>query len=65
VWSAVHLDLPRHDERPFQYAGRYLKWSMLGLFGPELVIWAAWRQHISARILTKSIREVCERSVYP
>lgn len=58
VWSAVHLDLPKHDEHQFHYGCRYLKWSLLGLLGPELVIWAAWRQHISARVLTKSIHEV-------
>jgi hypothetical protein len=58
IWSAIHLDLPKHDERQFQYALRYLKWSVLGLFGPELVIWAAWRQHISARVLSQSIQEV-------
>ena len=58
VWSAVHLDLPKHDEHQVRYAYRYLKWSILGVFGPELIIWAAWRQYISARALTKYIREV-------
>jgi hypothetical protein len=62
VWSAIHLDLPKHDEHQFRYACRYLKWSLLGLFGPEIVIWAAWRQQISARILTRSMHEVCASS---
>ena len=58
VWSSVHLNLPKHDESDFEYSWRYFKWSLLGIFGPELVIWAAWRQFISARALTKSIRSV-------
>lgn len=58
VWSAVHLNLPQTDESPSEYSYRYLKWSILGVFGPELVIWAAWRQYISARSLTKFIHEV-------
>lgn len=61
VWSAMHLNLPTTDESPSEYSYRYLKWSILGIFGPELVIWAAWRQYLSARCLTKTIREVCLR----
>ncbi|KAJ2965637.1 hypothetical protein NQ176_g10522 [Zarea fungicola] len=45
------------DESPSEYSYRYLKWSILGVFGPELVIWAAWRQYISARSLTNFIHE--------
>lgn len=58
VWSAVHLDLPRHGEGSTQYTWRYLKWSLLGVFGPELLIWIAWRQYISARCLTAAVEEV-------
>lgn len=58
VWSAVHLDLPKYNEGSTQYTLRYLKWSLMGIFGPELLIWVAWRQYISARELTKSVKEV-------
>ncbi|EGR45485.1 uncharacterized protein TRIREDRAFT_68358, partial [Trichoderma reesei QM6a] len=58
VWSAIHLDLPPYGESDIEYTYRYLKWGVLGIFGPELVIWAAWRQFISARTLTKFIKEV-------
>ncbi|KAL7812696.1 hypothetical protein V8C44DRAFT_329024 [Trichoderma aethiopicum] len=57
VWSAIHLDLPPYGESDIEYTYRYLKWSMLGIFGPELVIWAAWRQFISARTLTNFVKE--------
>lgn len=58
VWSAMHLDLPPYGETDIEYTCRYLKWSVLGIFGPELVIWAAWRQFISARTLTNFIKKV-------
>lgn len=58
VWSAVHLNLPKYKEGENEYAYRYLKWSILGIFGPELVIWAAWRQYMSAQSLTRAIKEV-------
>ena len=58
VWSAVHLDLPEQGESKTHYTFKYVKWSILGIFGPELLIWVAWRQFISARTLTKSIQEV-------
>lgn len=64
VWSAIHLDLPPHGETDIEYTYRYLKWSVLGIFGPELVIWAAWRQFISARTLTKFIKEVVQTLGY-
>ncbi|KAK7943071.1 uncharacterized protein PG986_012184 [Apiospora aurea] len=57
VWSAVHLNLPRHGETDLEFMYRNLKWSILGIFGPELVIWAAWRQLLSARSLTRRVKE--------
>ncbi|ORY58714.1 uncharacterized protein BCR38DRAFT_352335 [Pseudomassariella vexata] len=61
VWSAVHLNLPKCNEKDLKYTWRYFKWSMLGVFGPELVVWTAWRQYISARALTKMVKEVRKR----
>lgn len=57
VWSATHLDLPKRNESQNGYTLRYLKWSIVGLFGPELLIWVAWRQYLSARVLTQFVKE--------
>lgn len=56
VWSTVHLNLPKPTESSLEHTWRYLKWSLLGIFGPEFVIWTAWRQHISARALANNIK---------
>lgn len=58
VWSAIHLDLPKPGESSTQYTVRYFKWSIVGLFAPEILIWVAWRQYLSARVLTQSVHEV-------
>ena len=56
IWSAIHLNLPLRDESSFNYTWRYFKWSIIGLFGPELVVWTAWRQYISARAVRTESR---------
>lgn len=56
VWSSVHLNLPKPNEGSLEYTWRYIKWSLLGIVGPELVMWTAWRQFISARSLASKIR---------
>lgn len=58
VWSALHLDIPRRDESSWAIRSRHLKWSVVGLLGPELLIWVAWRQYISAHVLSKAVQEV-------
>lgn len=64
VWSSVHLNLPKYEESDIEYMWRYFKWSIMGVFGPELVIWTAWRQYISARALTTSIKDVLFPTYY-
>lgn len=58
VWSALHLDVPKQGESAWVLKSRYLRWSVVGLLGPELLIWVAWRQYISARVLSKSVHKV-------
>ncbi len=51
VWSAMHLDIPPHEESSLQTWGRNIKWGLIGIFAPELVVFAAWRQNNSAKEL--------------
>lgn len=48
VYSAVHLNIPPKGEPAWKMRCRELKWCIIGLFGPELVVYAAWRQWSSA-----------------
>ena len=57
VWSAVHLSIPRRNEKAFRHTLQYMKWCIVGIFGPELVVFAAWRQYISAQALQKETED--------
>ena len=57
VWSAVHLSIPKRDETSFQHTLQYVKWSIMGIFGPELLVFAAWRQYISAQALLREVED--------
>jgi hypothetical protein len=60
VWSAMHLNIPPHEELPAQTLMRNFKWGLIGVFGPELVVFAAWRQYNSAKELHAEVRRQTE-----
>jgi hypothetical protein len=56
-WSVMHLNLPAKSSTNTEKLIPYLYWCVIGIFGPELAIWAAWRQLLSARALKREIGE--------
>ena len=44
VYSAMHLNVPPYRESSLHFWFRTCKWGLLGVFGPELVIFLAWKQ---------------------
>ncbi|MCJ1312302.1 hypothetical protein MMC25_005976 [Agyrium rufum] len=51
VWSSMHLNVPTKESSEIsRWMNRFL-WLFWGIFGPELVVWIAWRQFDSARTL--------------
>ena len=57
VYTAVHLNVPRNAEGYFKGLFREIQWCILGLFAPELILYAAWRQLASARQLYSEVEE--------
>jgi hypothetical protein len=53
----MHLNLPAKSSSNTEKLVPYLYWRVIGIFGPELAIWAAWRQLMSARALKREIEE--------
>lgn len=51
VWSAMHLNIPPRGETEAQIWIKNLKWGLVGVVAPELVVFAAWRQYNSAKAL--------------
>ena len=65
VWSAMHLNIPSAREGNIQYWLRTIKWVLIGIFGPELVVFAAWRQYVSARAMQSLENTFPENSCQP
>ncbi|PSN66377.1 hypothetical protein BS50DRAFT_526400 [Corynespora cassiicola Philippines] len=57
VYSAVHLNVPSKNESYSRMVWKELKWCLVGLFGPELVLYAAWRQWASAKQLCDEVEK--------
>ena len=57
VWSALHLNIPDQTETTFQCLMVNLRWILAGIYAPELVVFTAWRQWSSARILSGIVRD--------
>lgn len=58
VWSAMHLNIPPKGETQVQYWVRSIKWVILGVVIPELVVLSAWRQWLSARRMSAELDKI-------
>lgn len=63
-WAVMHLNIPQTSSNSTRRLAIYFYWCIYGIFGPELVIWTAWRQLLSAWALRNQLREdkVCTSS---
>lgn len=57
VYSAVHLNVPPPRESTMRYWARTIKWGLWGVFGPELVLFVAWKQYLSAKVVVERTRK--------
>ncbi|KAJ4145386.1 hypothetical protein LMH87_004238 [Akanthomyces muscarius] len=64
VWSAVHPNVPAQERRGSLKATILFttKWVLAGIYAPELVVFVAWRQWCSARMLQKHIDQLPDAS---
>jgi hypothetical protein len=62
VWSAMCLDIPPRRVSQVRLWLLYVKWSMIGALGPELVVYVAWRQLNSARTLQREVQKALAAS---
>lgn len=56
VWSALHLNIPVETSRLRERNVRRLRWVLLGIFAPEVVVSTAFAQFLTARWLRNEIR---------
>ncbi|KAF5879104.1 uncharacterized protein Bfra_006309 [Botrytis fragariae] len=57
VWSAMHLNIPRPYHPTIQEFIIGIRWGVVGIFAPELVVFAAWRQYNSATALKALVQD--------
>ena len=58
VWSALHLNVPRQNDSILQCLSLYIRWIITGVYAPELVVFTAWRQWCSAKILGDLVKNL-------
>lgn len=65
VWSALHLNIPAAKQSSAREWIRNTGWVCLGIFGPELVMFTAWKQWASARALQNMMQNKIQCSRCP
>jgi hypothetical protein len=58
VWSALHLNVPQQDTSRLQRLLCNIRWIITGVYAPELVVFTAWRQWASARLLGQLVTKL-------
>ena len=63
VWSALHLNIPRREESLLSHYWVNVRWIVTGVYAPELVVFVAWRQWSSAKILGGLVSQLDENDI--
>ena len=58
VWTALHLNIPPHGEGSWARWLRKVKWLLIALFAPEVVLYTAWYQFYHARLLVRRLNKL-------
>ena len=58
VWSALHLNVPHQRSGSFDTCFRNFRWVLAGIYAPELVVFTAWRQWASAKLLGNLVQKL-------
>ena len=65
VWSALHLNVPSNSQTALASLMTQIRWIITGVYAPELVVFTAWRQWSSAKLLSKLVDEWGQASKQP
>lgn len=58
VWTALHLNVPDHNQSVLKQWLCKLKWLLLAIFFPEIVLYSAWDQYRDAGRLSADLNEI-------
>lgn len=57
VRSALHLNVPSNSQTSLNSLMAQFRWIVTGVYAPELVVFTAWRQWSSAKLLTYLVKK--------
>ena len=60
VYTAIHLNIRPYRKTELQSWIETTKWVVFGILAPELVVFVAWRQYVSAMTLDRVVRGLQE-----
>ena len=60
VYTAIHLNVRPYKMTELQSWTETTKWVVFGILAPELVVFVAWRQYVSAMALDRIVRGLKE-----
>lgn len=60
VYTAIHLNVRPYRKTELQSWIETAKWVVFGILAPELVVFVAWRQYLSAMALDRIVRGLQE-----
>lgn len=58
----MHLNVPAPEDKEWMVQLRYLKWVLIGLLAPEIVVAIAWDQHVVQKALGSHLNDLWEKS---
>ena len=62
VYTAIHLNVRPYRRTELQSWIETAKWVVFGILAPELVVFVAWRQYVSAMALNSIVKRLQEDS---
>lgn len=60
VYTAIHLNVRPYRKTELQSWIEMTKWVIFGILAPELVVFVAWRQYVSAMALDRIVKGLQE-----
>ena len=58
VWNSVHLNIPAVREDKWDTYRRKIKWVIIALLAPELLVFTAFQQWLAARKFLEELRHI-------
>jgi hypothetical protein len=63
VWKALHLNVPAMDESRWNKYWQQLKWVLIALLAPEIVVFTGIEQYVAAKSFLKKIQRLHKKRV--